>query len=124
MKCEAAQEFVVGGFTDPQGSRKGLGALLIGYYDADDFVFAGKLGTGFDTALLLDLRQQLDRLEIPSTPFTVATGLPRVRAHWVQPRLVVQVAFLEWTGNGKLRHPRFLGMRTDKAARDVVRESS
>src|SRR5205085_5284714 len=85
MKCEMAQEFVVGGFTDPQRSRVGLGALLVGYYEGDDFVFAGKVGTGFDTALLMSLRDELDKLEISSSPFTVANGLPRVRTHWVRP---------------------------------------
>jgi DNA ligase D-like protein (predicted ligase) len=123
MKCESSQEFVVGGFTDPQGSRVGLGALLVGYYADEDLVFAGKLGTGFDTRLLLDLRSRLDAIEIPQSPFTRATGLPRVRAHWVRPEVVVQAAFLEWTANGKLRHPRLLGIRRDKAARDVGRES-
>ena len=122
MKCEASQEFVVGGFTDPQGARVGLGALLLGYYDGDDFAFAGKIGTGFDTKLLLQLRARLDSLEIPSSPFTRAKGLPRVRAHWVRPEVVVQVAFIEWTVHGKLRHPRLLGVRADKSARDVVRE--
>ena len=123
MKCEASQELVVGGFTDPQGARVGLGALLVGYYDGDDLVFAGKIGTGFDTKLLLDLRARLDRLEIPKTPFTVAKGLPRIRAHWVRPEIVVQVAFIEWTVHGKLRHPRLIGVRFDKAAREVVRET-
>jgi ATP-dependent DNA ligase len=123
MKCEEAQEFVVGGFTDPQGARSGLGALLVGYFENEDFVFAGKVGTGFDTKLLLELRGRLDAMELPKPPFTKAVGLPRIGAHWVQPEIVVQVAFLEWTGNGKLRHSRFLGVRTDKAARDVVRES-
>jgi ATP-dependent DNA ligase len=122
MKCELAQEFVVGGFTDPQGTRVGLGALLVGYYEEDDFVFAGKIGTGFDTKLLLDLRGRLDVLEIPASPFTRARGLPRLHAHWVRPDVVVQVAFLEWTVHGKLRHPRFIGVRTDKNARDVVKE--
>lgn len=122
MKCELAQEFVVGGFTDPQGKRVGLGALLVGYFDGDDFVFAGKIGTGFDTKLLLELRTRLDRIEIPKTPFTKAVGLPRLRAHWVRPEIVVQVGFIEWTVHGKLRHPRLLGVRNDKAARDVVRE--
>jgi ATP-dependent DNA ligase len=122
MKCEASQEFVVGGFTDPQGGRVGLGALLIGYYDADDFVFAGKIGTGFDTKLLLDLRRRLDALERPASPFTRFKGLPRLRAHWVQPAIVVQVGFIEWTVHGKLRHPRLLGVRHDKNPREVVRE--
>ena len=122
MKCEMSQELVVGGFTDPQGRRVGLGALLVGYYDGDDFVFAGKIGTGFDTKLLLDLRAQLDQLEIPKPPFTRSVGLPRVRAHWVRPEIVVQVGFIEWTVHGKLRHPRLLGVRNDKPAREVVRE--
>ena len=138
MKCEASQELVVGGFTDPQGSRVGLGALLVGYFaprqdskateraskdEADDFVFAGKIGTGFDTKLLLDLRARLDRLEIPQSPFTKAKGLPRLRAHWVKPQIVVQVAFIEWTVHGKLRHPRLIGVRYDKSPHEVVRES-
>jgi bifunctional non-homologous end joining protein LigD len=122
MKCEASQELVVGGFTDPQGARVGLGALLVGYYEGDDFVFAGKIGTGFDTKLLLDLRRRLDAIEIPASPFTKAKGLPRLRAHWVRPEIVVQVAFIEWTVHGKLRHPRLLGVRFDKNAREVVRE--
>lgn len=122
MKCELAQEFVVGGFTDPQGQRVGLGALLVGYYDGDDFCFAGKIGTGFDTRLLLDLRAKLDQLEILKPPFTRAVGLPRIRAHWVRPEIVVQVGFIEWTVNGKLRHPRLLGLRNDKDAREVVKE--
>ena len=122
MKCELAQEFVVGGFTDPQGKRIGLGALLVGYYDGDDFVFAGKIGTGFDTKLLLDLRTQLNHIEIEKPPFTRAVGLPRLRAHWVVPQIVVQVGFIQWTKHNKLRHPRLLGVRQDKDPRDVVRE--
>lgn len=122
MKCEASQELVIGGFTDPQGARVGLGALLVGYYDGDEFVFAGKVGTGLDTTLLLDLRARLDRLEMASSPFTRSKGLPRLRTHWVRPAIVVQVAFTEWTVHGKLRHPRLLGVRFDKAAREVVRE--
>jgi ATP-dependent DNA ligase len=124
MKCEAAQELVVGGFTDPQGVRVGLGALLVGYFESTDFIFAGKVGTGFDTKLLLDLRARLDALEIPEPPFTKALKLPRVRAHWVRPEIVVQVAFIEWTVHGKLRHPRLLRVRFDKAAHEVTREVS
>jgi bifunctional non-homologous end joining protein LigD len=122
MKCEASQELVVGGFTDPQGTRVGLGALLVGYYSDDDFVFAGKIGTGFDTKLLLDLRKRFDAIQIPASPFTKAKGLPRLRAHWVRPEIVVQVAFIEWTVHGKLRHPRLIGVRFDKNPRDVTRE--
>ena len=118
MKCEAAQELVVGGFTDPQGARVGLGALLVGYFEGDDFVFAGKVGTGFDTKLLLDLRARLDALEIAQAAVHEgATGLPRLRAHWVRPEIVVQVAFIEWTVHGKLRHPRLLGVRDRQGAR-------
>lgn len=110
MKCELAKNFLIGGFTDPQGKRVGLGALLIGYYKDGDFVFAGKIGTGFDTQLLLDLREQLDKLEIPKSPFTIAKGLPRLRVHWVQPKITVKVGFIEWTVHQKLRHPRLLAV--------------
>ena len=121
MKIEASQEFVVGGFTDPQGARVGLGALLVGCYDNSDLVFAGKVGTGFDTKLLLDMRTRLDAIALDKPPFTKGKGLPR-HGHWVRPEIVVQVGFIEWTGHGKLRHPRLLGVRTDKNPRDVVRE--
>jgi bifunctional non-homologous end joining protein LigD len=125
MKCEATQELVVGGFTEPQRSRVGLGALLVGYYEHDDLVFAGKVGTGFDTRMLLNLREQLNVLEIAQAPFSAgrSVGLPRLRVHWVRPTIVVQVAFIEWTVYGKLRHPRLLGIRTDKRASEVVKES-
>lgn len=123
MKCEATQELAIGGFTDPQGGRVGLGALLVGYFEGEAFVYAGKVGTGLDTKMLLDLRARLDKIEIAKPPFTPRLGLPKVRAHWVRPRIVVQVAFMEWTGHGKMRHPRLLGIRLDKSAKDVVRES-
>jgi bifunctional non-homologous end joining protein LigD len=124
MKCEAGQELVVGGFTDPVGQRVGLGALLVGHFDGDDFVFAGKIGTGFDNALLLELRARFDALEIAKPPFTRGSGLPRKHVHWVRPEVVVEVAFMEWTPGGKLRHPRFVRVREDKPAREVMRESS
>ena len=123
MKCEASQEFVIGGFTDPQGQRRGFGALLLGYFEGDVFVFAGKVGTGFDTRQLTALRARLDRIEIAQSPFTRAVSLPRIGAHWVRPEVVAQVAFIEWTVHGKLRHGRFLGIREDKTAREVVRET-
>jgi bifunctional non-homologous end joining protein LigD len=123
MKCELVQDLVVGGFTDPQGGRVGLGALLVGYFDGGDLVFAGKVGTGFDTRLLLDLRRRLDALEIPQPPFTKAIGLPRLRAHWARPEIVIEVAFIEWTVHGKLRHPRLLGVSYDKVPRHVVRQA-
>jgi bifunctional non-homologous end joining protein LigD len=123
MKCEAGQELVIGGFTDPDGARVGLGALLVGYFAGDDFVFAGKVGTGFDTKLLLALRALLDTLELKKTPFTKGAGLPRKQVHWVRPEVVVEVAFMEWTEQGKLRHPRLVRLRDDKPAREVTRES-
>lgn len=123
MKCEVSQDFVIGGFTDPQGARSGLGAILVGFYEGEDFVFAGKVGTGFDTKMLIDLRSRLDALEIAEAPFTKAAGLPRVRAHWVRPKIVVEVAFIEWTVHGKLRHSRLLSERTHRSARTVTRET-
>jgi bifunctional non-homologous end joining protein LigD len=110
MKCELTHEFIVGGFTDPQGARVGLGALLVGHHDQGEFAFAGKIGTGFDTKLLIALRQRLDAIEIAAPPFTKSKGLPRIRAHWVKPEVAVRVGFIEWTVHGKLRHPRLLGV--------------
>jgi bifunctional non-homologous end joining protein LigD len=121
LKCSAGQEFVIGGFTEPAGSRLGLGALLVGYYDDSELVYAGKVGTGYTQAVLLDLRQQLDALEVPSSPYTRGRVAER-GVHWVKPELVAQVVFTEWTADGKLRHPRFEGLRLDKTPRDVVRE--
>jgi ATP-dependent DNA ligase len=94
----------------------------VGYYEADDLVFAGKIGTGFDSKMLIDLRRRLDKLEIAKPPFTIAKGLPKLRVHWVKPSIVVQVSFIEWTVHNKLRHPRLIGVRFDKTAREVVRE--
>jgi bifunctional non-homologous end joining protein LigD len=108
MKCEIVAELTVGGFTDPQGGRQGLGALLVGHHVNDEFVFAGRVGTGFDRDMLIELRQRLDALLIDAPPFTRAKGLPRIRAHWVTPSITVRVAFIEWTVHGKLRHSRLL----------------
>ncbi len=122
FKCQNNQEFVIGGYTDPKGSRTGFGALLIGYYDADGrLAYAGKVGTGFDTALLASLSQTLAGLERPEPPFDRG-ALPRSGVHWVEPELVGQVAFSEWTTAGQLRHPRFQGLRRDKDPATVVRE--
>ncbi len=121
LKCSARQELVVGGWTDPSGTRTGFGALLVGYHDGDRLVYAGKVGTGFDEATLRRLHRRLTDLATGETPFTDA---PRVRdAHWVRPDLVAEVEFSEWTRDGRLRHPRFLGLRPDKDARDVRREA-
>jgi bifunctional non-homologous end joining protein LigD len=120
LKCVHQQEVVVGGYTEPKGSRTGLGALVVGVYDGDDLVHAGKVGTGFDAATLHALYQELRRIEQPSSPFAGRVREPGV--HWVEPSMVVQVGFGEWTTSGHLRHPRYLGRRPDKDARDVVRE--
>ena len=123
-KCALRQEFVIGGFTDPEGSRQGIGALLIGYYDeAGSLVFAGKVGTGFSVAVARDLRRRLDAIERRTPPFTspLPAALQR-RAHSVQPRLVAEVTFTEWTHDGRIRHPSFQGLRRDKPARAVTRE--
>jgi bifunctional non-homologous end joining protein LigD len=123
FKCESAQEFVVGGYTDPQGSRQGFGALLLGYYDSDGkLTYAGKVGTGFTESVLQRLHEALSRLERQSPPFDLGK-LPRSRVHWVEPRLVAEVGFSEWTTDGQLRHPRYQGLRDDKDATEVVRET-
>ena len=122
FKCEAGQEFVIGGCTDPQRSRVGFGALLLGYYDPDGhLVYAGKVGTGFDRRTLLSLREELAALEQDRPPFDRGE-LPRSGVHWVEPRMVAQVGFSEWTQDGELRHPRFQGLRRDKAANEIVQE--
>jgi bifunctional non-homologous end joining protein LigD len=122
FKCENSQEFVIGGFTDPRGSREGFGALLIGYYDAAGrLVYAGKVGTGFDSSTLATLLQAMSGLEQPQPPFERG-ALPRAGVHWIRPELVGEVGFSEWTSAGQLRHPRYLGLRRDKEARAVVRE--
>src|SRR5262245_3524428 len=122
FKCEAGQELVVVGWTDPEGSRVALGALLLGYYDGDDLVYAGKVGTGFSQEVLRDLHGGLSRIEIAESACTRGK-LPRKGVHWAKPELVAEVAFTEWTSAGQLRHPRYLGLRNDKDARDVVREA-
>jgi DNA ligase D-like protein (predicted ligase) len=123
FKCDNAQELVIGGFTDPQRSRVGFGALLLGYYDAGDLVYAGKVGTGFDRDTLRRLRDRLDDMERDQVPFRRGRLPGRRGVHWVEPRLVGQIAFTEWTEDGQLRHPRFQGLRDDKDPREVVREA-
>lgn len=124
FKCETGQEFVIGGYTDPRGSRAHLGALLLGFYRPDGtLAYAGKVGTGFSESTLADLAAALRPIEQPAPPFEPASGLPRSGVHWVQPRLVAQIGFTEWTGAGQLRHPRYLGLRDDKEPESVVREA-
>jgi len=123
FKCESGQEFVIGGFTDPQRSRIGFGALLLGYYDTGGrLAYAGKVGTGFTNNMLRSLHQTLVKLERPTPPFETGARLPRSGVHWVEPRLVGEVGFSEWTRDLELRHPRFQGLRDDKDPADVVRE--
>jgi len=122
FKCVNEQEFVVVGWTDPQGSRSGLGALLVGYHDGSDLLFAGKVGTGFGRAEIARLTARLAPIERAGPPVADATGLPRSGVHWVEPELVAQIGFGEWTDDGKLRHPRYQGLRDDKDPREVTRE--
>ena len=123
-KCIQEQEFVIGGFTDPEGSRQGLGALLLGVHDKDGaLAYVGKVGTGFTGRAAVDLRRRLDALATRTSPF--AGRPPRAsRAHWVRPELVGEVEFTEWTPDGRLRHPSWKGLREDKPAGDVVRETA
>jgi bifunctional non-homologous end joining protein LigD len=123
FKCQNSQEFVIGGWTEPQGTRTGLGALLLGYYDDDGaLAYAGKVGTGFSVAVLGRLAAELAGLERAGPPFAPGARLPGAGVHWAEPSLVGQVAFSEWTTAGELRHPRFQGLRRDKDPRAVVRE--
>ena len=123
-KCVERQEFVIGGFTDPEGARVGIGALLVGYYDDERrLIFSGKVGTGFTQKLSLDLRAQLERLEQRECPFVVRpAGWLGKNAHWVRPVLVAEVMFTEWTTDGKIRHPSFQGLRADKSPKEARKE--
>lgn len=136
LKLTREQEFVIGGYTDPEGSRAHFGALLVGFFERDKFRFAGKVGTGFNDALLRKLFERFQPLARASCPFVnlpeqragrYGAGVTRAemkRCHWIEPKLVGQVRFSEWTRDGKLRQPVFLGLREDKDARDVVREQA
>lgn len=123
-KCVLRQEFVIGGFTDPEGTREAIGALLVGYHaDSGGLVFAGKVGTGFTTSTARALRQRLNALETSTCPFEPRPeGWLGRHAHWVRPELLCEVVFSEWTRDGKIRHPSFQGLREDKHQREVVRE--
>jgi bifunctional non-homologous end joining protein LigD len=120
FKCSAEQELVIGGFTAPRGSRTDLGALLVGHFDDGRLRYAGKVGTGFSHATLRDLAGRLAPLRREDSPF--ADEIRERDITWVEPELVAEVGFSEWTRDGRLRHPRFLGLRDDKDAREVVRE--
>ena len=121
LKCVREQEFVIGGYTDPAGSRTDFGALLLGYYEGGRLRYAGKVGTGYTAATLRDLGARLRELETPESPFVDARPIPR-GTHWVRPELVAQIGFAEWTNDGRLRQPRFLGRRDDKRSAEVIRE--
>jgi bifunctional non-homologous end joining protein LigD len=122
FKCEHGQELVVGGFTEPRGSRVEFGALLLGYYRAGRLEYAGKVGTGFDTDTLHALGAELRNLTTNDAPFAEPQAIKERHVTWVQPKLVAEIGFTEWTRDGRLRHPRFLGLRDDKSASEVVRE--
>ncbi len=122
FKCEHGQELVIGGFTEPRGSRVEFGALLLGYYCDGRLEYAGKVGTGFDTATLHDLAEQMRKLERKDSPFSDPASIKERNVTWVEPKLVAQIGFTEWTRDHRLRHPRFLGLRDDKDASEVVRE--
>jgi bifunctional non-homologous end joining protein LigD len=123
LKAEGRQEFVVGGWTEPRKSRKYLGALLVGYWHGKDFVYAGHVGGGFTHEALREVHDRLTPLERKTSPFT-ETPVTNESAHWATPALVVEVKFNEWTSDGLLRQPVFVGMRDDKVAREVVREEA
>ena len=122
LKIEFRQEFAVGGFTEPRNSRSHLGAILLGYYDGDDFLYAGHTGGGFSRQSLEDMHKLLAPLQRDTAPFNV-TPKTNERAHWVKPKIVVEVKFSEWTADGKLRQPIYLGIRADKSAREITREA-
>jgi bifunctional non-homologous end joining protein LigD len=126
IKCARHQEVVIGGFTDPEGSRPGFGALLTGIHEPDGrLAYAGRVGTGFDAKLLASLGRTLADLTQPQSPFhDPPQGADARGVHWVKPVLVAEVAFAEWTADATMRHPTFRGLRPDKRARDVVRESA
>lgn len=124
FKCENRQEFVIVGYTQPKGERKGFGALLLGYYDKKALKFAGKVGTGFDEVFLKRFAKQLKNKKIKTPPIDKSQNWPKKNIQWVRPHYVVEVSFTEWTSDGKLRHPRFLGLRRDKKPKEVKREQN
>ena len=122
LKCVWEQEFVIGGYTEPAGSRTDFGALLVGYYEDGELRYAGRVGTGYNAKTLRELGAQLRKLETGAPPFADVKPIPR-GTHWTKPRLVAQIGFAEWTNDGRLRQPRYMGLRDDKRPKDVVRES-
>ena len=122
LKCGKRQEFVIGGYTDPQGSREGIGSLLLGVHDERGALrYVGNVGSGFDQAALLDLKRRLDRLAAEECPFASCAGIAK-KSHWVKPQLLAEVSFADWTAGGAIRHAVFQGLRSDKKAVDITRE--
>jgi bifunctional non-homologous end joining protein LigD len=122
IKVTKEQEMVIGGFTDPQGSRTGFGSLLLGYYEGGKLVYSGKVGTGFNEELLQDMYEKLKKLEQKASPFAIQ---PKERGiHWIKPELVAQIKYSEWTETGSLRHPVFIALRNDKKPKEVTREKA
>ncbi len=120
FKCTNRQEFVICGYTDPEGQRVGFGSLLIGYFEKDKFKFAGKVGTGYDFEFLESFSKKLKKIEIQKAPFKEKVA--DKNKHFVQLKYVAEIGFSEWTKDNKLRHPRFLGLRDDKSPKEVVKE--
>ena len=123
-KCGSRQEFVIGGFTDHSKEKGSVGALLIGYYEDGDLIYAGKVGTGFDSATRRQLRKSLNGLEGRDSPFKSVPGTARRGAHWAKPQLVAEIAYSNWTRDGVLRHPSFQGLRMDKPAETISRDKA
>ena len=124
MKCHQTGEFVVGGYTPPEGSREGFGSLLLGYYEGGELIYAGRVGTGFSRRTIAELMQRLVPLRQAESPFRKQTGGPSRRSLWVKPELVAQVRLTQWTEDNSLRHPSFHGLREDKSARSAVRDAA
>jgi len=123
LKCVNQQEFVIGGYTDPEGERIGFGALLLGFYENGEFQYAGKVGTGFDDKTLEDLHQKLSKIKKKDPEFAENKDLPSKKVHWVKPKYVAEIGFTEWTNTNKLRHPRYLGLRRSKKPGEVIKEN-
>jgi bifunctional non-homologous end joining protein LigD len=123
LKCSQRQEFIIGGYTDPKGSRTGIGSLLLGFYDEDkNLQYAGNVGTGFTEKSLNNLKTRLDAVGTTHCPFVNAAGIDK-KAHWVSPELVAEVSFGEWTRDGHIRHSVFRGLRSDKKPEDIIKEN-
>ncbi len=124
LKCSHRQEFVIGGYTDPKGSRTGIGSLLLGVHDKDgQLLYAGNVGTGFSERTLKEIKIELDKIGAAESPFADSTGIDR-KSHWVKPKLLAEVSFAEWTDSNHIRHSVFHGLRADKPARAIVREEA